>query len=139
MLFLFYKFIKESFFLFDYIFTYYLSNVVVITSLQILFILFLHTFFIKLKEKIKERSHNNINNNNINAFKKLLTSYHEEQIKFINKVLSDETIKNLFFKDNITSFAYSPSEEVTKTANIQKTYPSLPESPVCKQDTDINE
>ena len=151
MFYLIYKFFKESTQLTGYILSYYLSNVVIITFLQLLFFLFVYNFFEKLKTKIKETTKNYLVQNNTTLIKNILITYHQEQIKFITKLFNNkivqqlfpdiapnETCKNIFFqnaKDNVSISAdinnnnvNSNGEQMNKS-NSKTAYPKLPESP----------
>ena len=76
MIYLFYKFFKESILLADYIISYYLSNIIMIH------------FFKELGKEIFLQK-------NPNLIKNILISYYQEQINFITKLFNNKIIQQL--------------------------------------------
>lgn len=156
MLFLFYKFLGETTTLLKYLFSYYLTNIVVITSLQILFISFFYFLFLNLKQKNNFQKFNSklnlIEKNNSDLIKKILVTYHTEQISFIKKLFDNEAIQELFKEKNQTYVDAVFFPIIKSTENNSKTtktfcenlkvcnknnykLPKLPESPQNNNDT----
>ena len=88
--------------MFNYMFSFYLSNITVIILLQLIFFLFIYNFYKRFIFKYQIANKNNLIKNNINIVKNILVTYHQEQINFIIKIFNDNTIQQLFF-DNIFS------------------------------------
>lgn len=154
MLSLFYKFFKESFHLVDYISSYYLSNIIIISFLQLLFFCFVYNVINKIKTKLKETNKNFLIKNNTYLIKNILTTYHNEQINTISKIFDNIDIQQLFFekifnnennilssntKDEINDemnedekINNTVSEKVKDDTNIM--YPTLPNSPIDKNE-----
>jgi hypothetical protein len=98
MLSLFYKLFKESFQLVDYISSYYLSNIVIITFLQLLVIYYLYNVYTKIKKNVIANNKNILVKNYNNLIKNILVSYHQEQIGFIERLFDNETVQELFME-----------------------------------------
>lgn len=92
MFYLFYKFFKESILLADYIISYYLSNIIMITFFQSLILILI---FLKIKIKIKELGKEIFLQKNPNLIKNILISYYQEQINFITKLFNNKIIQQL--------------------------------------------
>lgn len=142
------KFFSESISLVDYITSFYLSNIIIITFMQILFFYFIYNFCKLFIIKLKETNKNNFIKNNTNLIKNVLLTYHQEQIFFIKKLFDNQTIQQLFFEnifnnedkiifdknnknsDKKIEEANNKRNNINNTNNKNKNvmYPSLPDS-----------
>jgi hypothetical protein len=143
MLLLFYKFIRETITLLNYIFSYYVSNIIIITSLQILFVLAIFKLYQILKILIKEYQKKIFASQKINLIKNIFLSYHKEQMKFINKIFESELVMELLNEKSIINYNNKniiiDSELINNNFydnnSLKKNYenlPKLPDSPINK-------
>jgi hypothetical protein len=96
MFYLFYKFIKESALLTNNIFSYYLSNIVVLTFLQFAFFILFYNLLKRSKNKLKDFAKKYSAQNNSEVIKNILLGYHLEQINFITKLFNNQLVLQLF-------------------------------------------
>jgi hypothetical protein len=93
------KFFIESISLINYISSFYLSNIIIITFLQVLFLYVIYNFYKLLVIELREANKNKLIKNNTNLIKNILLTYHQEQIIFITKIFNNQEIQELFFEN----------------------------------------
>lgn len=141
MLHIFNKFIKETILLLNYIFTYYLSNFVVITTLQFIFSITIYNMYHRLNKEIKYKNNKKFQNKNSELIKNLFVSYHNTQIDFIKELFNKQIITQLFDDNtniyfNDINYTINDStkdiiyDENTLNNKIIDKLPKLPDSPI---------
>jgi hypothetical protein len=119
---LFVKFFNESLQLVHYLFNYYLSNIVIISSLQFFsFLLFIKIYNFLNSFLSSYKSETPLLKQKINFVKDILIIYHTKQIKLITEILNNNLV---------VDFLNDKPHFVNNTKNINFLLPALPDSPI---------
>lgn len=123
MLSLFVKFFNESLQLIYYLFNYYLSNIIVLSSFQFLSFLIFFKIYKFLNTFLMTYKTTSMMTQKINFVKDILLIYHTKQIKLITEILNSNLVVE-FLNDKPQNINNFNSENL----------PILPESPISDND-----